>query len=207
MSPTKAIGMHTAYLHSSAAPIKLTLLNYAMVIYLQEKLHTEKTQVTLTNALCASNLSKTISMSSTVPSPQPSKWRDTNLLKNILNTNPILKSIFINGVRCRLDNKKFNEEGILSTYHQLLNKQCKIGWYQVFLARMSLQWAIIQSQHLSSLDPHSTSLTDPSWTKAMCTIITTECITLWDRRNTNCHSKDLSHKVSQSRSCSQTSYP
>jgi hypothetical protein len=61
---------------------------------------------------------------------------------------------------------------------------------------MSLQWAHLQTLHLSTLDSPGTSLTGlMSWTKAMCTIITAAWLELWDQRNTDCHGKDSSHKA------------
>jgi hypothetical protein len=132
--------------------------------------------------------------------PSRSKWRKDPLKKlsnkcAALSTKPVLKSIFLNGIRCWLENREFNEGGIPLAYQTLLDEQRKIGWYQVFLACMSLQWSITQSQHLLSLKSTSTSLTGPSWTKAMCTIITTEWLDLWDQQNTDCHGKELSHKA------------
>jgi hypothetical protein len=112
-----------------------------------------------------------------------------------LSTDPVLKSIFLNGIQCWLKNREFNEGGIPSAYQTLLDEQHEIGWYQDFLACMSLQWSITQSQYLLSLESTNTSLTGPSWTKAMCTIITTEWLDLWDQWNTDCHGKELSHKA------------
>jgi hypothetical protein len=64
---------------------------------------------------------------------------------------------------------------------------------------MSLQWAHLQTLHLSTLNSPGTSLTGLSWTKAMCTIITAAWLELWDQRNTDRHGKDSSHKATVAR--------
>jgi hypothetical protein len=79
-----------------------------------------------------------------------SKWQD-DLLKKLsdkcaaLSNNPTLQSIFLNRISCWPKNWECNEGGIPTAYQALLKEQRKIGWYQVFLACMSLQWSISPS--------------------------------------------------------------
>jgi hypothetical protein len=76
----------------------------------------------------------------------PATWRKfliTALSKKceVLKTDPILKSILNNGITCWLQQNPFNE-GVSPDAHQtLLEEQRDIGWKNVFLARISVQWS------------------------------------------------------------------
>jgi hypothetical protein len=127
------------------------------------------------------------------------KWREeflSTLSKkcDVLQTDPILKSILINGARCWLRVAPFDEGGIPSSYHSLLASQRNIGWYQIFLARMSIEWSHLQSQFLQTLELSDTHLTGDKWTAAICTVVTTSWLDLWDARNKDRHGDESSEK-------------
>jgi hypothetical protein len=71
------------------------------------------------------------------------KWRD-NLATKLsakcvaLKTNPVLKSILLNGVKCWLHQLPFDKGGIPAAYDQLLTDQRDIGWwYHLCVAQFS----------------------------------------------------------------------
>jgi hypothetical protein len=70
-----------------------------------------------------------------------------------------------------------------------------MGWYQFFLARISLQWAKQQDKYLKFRQNKLKGLSGPKWAKTMCTIITTQWIQLWDKRNGDRHGADSSTKA------------
>jgi hypothetical protein len=107
-----------------------------------------------------------------------------------LSTDPILKSILITGITCWLNQTPFDDGGIPSDYRILLDTQFHIGWYQVFLAQVSVHWALLQDKYLKSSNIKSKDLTGDKWSNAMCTVITTLWLELWAQRNT-----DHRHKV------------
>jgi hypothetical protein len=119
----------------------------------------------------------------------PNPTRDTFQLLldkcDTLKTNPILKNILINGLSCWLKQIPFDETGIPTQYSKLMAKQCKLGWYQFFLAHISLQWAKQQDKYLKFRQNKLKGLSGPKWAKAMCTIITTQWIKLWDKHNSD----------------------
>jgi hypothetical protein len=131
-------------------------------------------------------------------------WR-TNFVTTLatkcdaLSTDPILKSILINGITCWLQQTPFDEDGIPSEYQTLLDSQRSIGWYQVFLARVSIHWALLQDKYIKASNNTSNELTGDKWSKAICTAITTLWLTLWDQRNTDRHGIDSAAKSSSSR--------
>jgi hypothetical protein len=122
------------------------------------------------------------------PDPSRKAWRK-NLLHLLsekcatLKTDPVLKNILINGLSCWLKQIPFDETGIPTRYAQLLAEQRELGWYQFFLARISLQWAKQQDEYLKFRQNKLKGLSGPKWAKTMCTIITTQWIELWDKRN------------------------
>jgi hypothetical protein len=66
-------------------------------------------------------------------------WRTTLITTlatkcDAIHTDPILKAILINGITCWLNQTPFDEGGIPTAYHALLETQRDIGWYQIFLA-------------------------------------------------------------------------
>jgi hypothetical protein len=111
-----------------------------------------------------------------------------------LSTDPILKSILINGITCWLNQTPFDEGGIPSDYHLLLETQRHIGWYHVFLAQVSVHWAQLQDKYLKSSYIQSKQLTGDKWSKAICTVVTTLWLELWAQRNTDRHGVDSSTK-------------
>jgi hypothetical protein len=93
-----------------------------------------------------------------------------------------------------LSDTLFDEGGIPSTYKPLLDNQCGIGWYHIFLARMSIEWGKLQSDFLSTLDPPDNHLTGAKWTAAICTVITMTWLDLWDACNKDRHGAESSQK-------------
>jgi hypothetical protein len=83
---------------------------------------------------------------------------------------------------------------IPSSCHPLLASQRNIGWYQIFLARMSIEWSHLQSQFLRSLELSDKHLTGDKWTAAICTVVTTSWLELWDAQNKDRHGAESSEK-------------
>jgi hypothetical protein len=138
------------------------------------------------------------------PHPSREAWR-TQLIKQIsdkcttLQTDPILTSILTNGLRSWLEVKPFDEGGIPFPYQHLLDDQLAIGWYHIFLARMSTQWAKLQTKHLKSNHIDIPGLSGHAWTKTICTTIMTLWLELWDQRNKDRHGVDSTQKSIQIR--------
>jgi hypothetical protein len=97
-------------------------------------------------------------------------------------------------LKCWLSNTPFDEGGIPSAYIPLLNSQRTIGWYQIFLARMSVDWGKRQSVFLALQDIPDDHFTGDKWTVAICTVIMTSWLELWDARNKDRHGADSSEK-------------
>jgi hypothetical protein len=109
-----------------------------------------------------------------------------------LKTNPILKSILLNGMTCWLAQIPFNNGGIPNKYHQVIQDHMDIGCYHLFVAWFATQWAALQSQYLQEKRPAVINLSGEKWTASICTVITTMWLTLWDLRNKDRHGADSS---------------
>ena len=132
--------------------------------------------------------------------PSRSTWRTTLIKKltklcDALNTDPPLKAILLHGVRSWLEQSPFDAGGIPHQYHQLLQEQTEIGWYHVFLARFSTQWAQLQSTHLHRHHSTNDKLSGDKWVKAIGTMIITSWLELWKQRNLSRHGSDSSTKA------------
>jgi hypothetical protein len=126
-------------------------------------------------------------------------WRkslETTLSKSCeaLKTDPILKSILLNGMNCWLQQVQFDDGGIPFQYHALLQDQHDIGWYNIFLAQFATQWAHNQTLFLQTLPTPIKGLSGNKWVSAICTVITKAWLELWDLRNKDRHGADSNLK-------------
>ena len=131
--------------------------------------------------------------------PSRTKWRSEFFKKvrsrcNTMRTDPILTSILIGGLQTWLDLTPFDSNGIPDQYQSLLDQQNEIGWYNVFLGRLSLQWARLQSQFLLSFDDIPRSLGGDKWTKQIASVILESWLDLWKQRNLDRHGRDSAHQ-------------
>jgi hypothetical protein len=129
------------------------------------------------------------------PHPSRVEWRkalETTLSKTCesLKTDPVLKSILLNGMKCWLCQVQFDDGGIPFQYHALLQAQHDIGWYNVFLAQFATQWAHCQSLFLSTLPTPTKSLSGDKWVSAISTAITKAWLELWELCNKDRHGSD-----------------
>jgi hypothetical protein len=118
------------------------------------------------------------------------EWRKTlktTLSKSCvaLKTDPILKSILLNGMKCWLQQcwlqqVQFDDGGIPFQYHALLQDQQDISWYNSFLAQFATQWAQCQSLFLQTLPTPIKGLSGNKWVSAICTVITKAWLKLWE---------------------------
>ena len=126
-------------------------------------------------------------------------WRTTFIKKlhakcKALHTDPVLTSILTQGLQHWLNLTPFDEGGIPEAYQRLLLEQREIGWYHVFVGRLSLQWAACQSRYLSHSPHLSKKLSGPKWTNQIATFIITNWLELWDIRNKDRHGRDQKGK-------------
>jgi hypothetical protein len=143
---------------------------------------------------------KDISTSYNSPHATLQSWQDRLLQQlsnkcNTLKTDPILKTILIQGLSCWLKQIPFDKTGIPERYSQLLQEQQDISWYQFFLACISLQWAHQQDDYLRFCQNKLKGLSGPKWAKRSHTIITAQWIKLWDKRNGDRHGSNSTAKA------------
>jgi hypothetical protein len=111
-----------------------------------------------------------------------------------LQTDPILKSVLLNGISCWLQHTPFDTDGIPSNYDSLIMEQQEIGWYNIFLAQFTKQWAVCQSNYLKTQNNTAKGLSGDKWVSTICTVITSAWLELWDSRNKDRHGADSSLK-------------
>ena len=126
-------------------------------------------------------------------------WRAALLQKlsklcNTLHTDPILTAILLNGMRTWLNLLPFDEGGIPDLYSSLLSQQREIGWYHVFLGRMSKQWSKLQDAYLHRNSIVIKGVTGDKWMTKIASTITTAWTELWDLRNKDRHGRDAAQK-------------
>jgi hypothetical protein len=93
-------------------------------------------------------------------------------------------------MKCWLHQVQFDDSGIPSQYHALLQDQHEIGWYNVFLAQFATQWAHCQSLFLQTFPTPIKSLSGDKWVSAISTVITKAWLELWELRNKDRHGVD-----------------
>ena len=126
-------------------------------------------------------------------------WRASFLKKlsekcKALHTDPALAAILTKGLQHWLHLTPFDEGGIPESYHRLLAEQREIGWYNMFVGRISLQWAVCQSQFLSRSPHLSKNLSGQKWSNQITSFIITNWLDLWDTRNKDRHGRDTKSK-------------
>ena len=105
-----------------------------------------------------------------------------------------MTSILIGGIHTWLDLTPFDSSGIPTLYQPLLDSQNEIGWYNVFLGRMSTQWSLLQTRFLPSFDDVPTTLRGEWWTKQIASVILESWLDLWKIRNQDRHGRDKAHQ-------------
>ena len=126
-------------------------------------------------------------------------WRHSFLEKvakecKAQHTDPILQTILQHGLRSWLGLRQFDDRGIPPEYHDLIQDQSAIGWYHVFLGRLSLHWSSLQDAHLSRSQIKIKGVTGEKWTRKIATVVITSWCELWDSRNKDRHGRDAAHK-------------
>ena len=126
-------------------------------------------------------------------------WRHSFLEKvskecKALHTDPVLQTILQHGLRSWLGLRPFDDRGIPTHYHDLIQDQLAIGWYHVFLGRMSVQWSKMQDDHLRRSQIKIKGVTGETWTRKIASVIIASWCELWDLRNKDRHGRDAAHK-------------
>jgi hypothetical protein len=112
-----------------------------------------------------------------------------------LNTDPALKAILTNGMLSWLTNTPFDQTGVPTDYTGLLSDQQKIGWYQLFAARMANQWSALQDKFLKSHTIRNKRYTGSRWTQSICSAIISSWLELWTQRNASRHGTDTTQQA------------
>jgi hypothetical protein len=126
--------------------------------------------------------------------PSRTKWR-TDFLSNLrkhcvkLRTDPELRTILCEGLRCWLEDVPFEESHYPANFQRLLAEQKTIGWGQVFQGRISLDWALNQQYYYNWI-PKVKGEDGPNWSKSILQFIFSQWNILWDTRNKEIHGKD-----------------
>jgi len=75
-------------------------------------------------------------------------------------------------------------------YHQLLQRQEKIGWHQLYKGRWSVDWKELQDQFNTSKPPSTNTMTGSQWVLKSSRLLLDQWMKVWQIRNHERHGRD-----------------
>jgi hypothetical protein len=105
-------------------------------------------------------------------------------------TRPALAAILIEGLLSQLRNLAPNFSEHSQIYHKLLIQQHKLGWHQIFLGRLAVEWRELQDDFLSTISNRKKEHSGKTWVLSIITIIWKHLYNNWKDRNDAQHGVD-----------------
>jgi len=110
------------------------------------------------------------------------EWKTLMLEQN---TDPILQTIFLQGITKWSQMQPFQTTEFPTEYRNLLDQQEQIGWRQIRSGRWSIQWKQLQNKHLQSLSQQEDK--GKEWTQTLLASVWQSWDDLWSERNSIVH--------------------
>ena len=103
---------------------------------------------------------------------------------------PFLGDLLVTGWSKWLHNEPATYSNFPPLYNNLIFRQTRIGWKQLFLGRFVLEWSDLQQNHLVLQNITSKKYSGTSWITGVTQIIWHHVYSNWEARNSDLHSID-----------------